>query len=310
MEELNLMNVMSLVNTMGGSLKSNRLEGRVKVFKTFPETWTNPLGSYEGYTELQYFNDKGLNIRSEYFQKDILIRSSFYEYKSNLIVSEKTFSNKQELIVYSEFNYYNDNKIRSTKETRLDEDSKTTLYDVDEEFFYYNSLNNIEKREQNNYSIPHIESKVSNKESCYTFYEYDDSNRIIKESNFDESDNITSVSENYYNDLGQLIRDKQTHDDSYYTTEYNYDKKGSLFSSERYKEDEKIYKSLRKNIEKKDIELITKLGSEFECISEDEHGRTVWSSVIKYDTIGNMIKKTSYENSDIMIVQKFELEYY
>jgi hypothetical protein len=283
MEELSLINVLfasleiCIVDTMGGCLKSNRLKGRVKTLKILPEKWTNTPSDDDGFTEVQYYNNKGFNVKVEYFQNEICRSSSVYQYNNDLLISEKTTTNHQELITTSEFTYYENNKIKSTKTTSLDEVSKTIVYDVNEEYFFYNSLNNLEKREVSNYSINDVGDKIFDKERYYTLYEYDAEKRIITQSTYDELDKRYSLNESYYNELGEIIKDKEIYGDTYYTSKYNYDKEGSLFSHERFQDDNKVFVSTRKITEKKDKDLISKLGSEFDGVVDDERGRTLWS---------------------------------
>lgn len=316
MEELSLINMLfasleiCIVNTMGGCLKSNRLKGRVKTLKILPEKWTNTPSDDDGFTEVQYYNNKGFNVKVEYFQNEICRSSSMYQYNNDLLISEKTTTNHQELITTSEFTYYENNKIKSTKTTSLDEVSKTIVYDVNEEFFFYNSLNNLEKREVSNYSINDVGDKIFDKERYYTLYEYDAEKRIITEATYDELDKRYSLNESYYNELGEIIKDKQTYSDTYYTSKYNYDKEGSLFSHERFQDGNKVFVSTKKITEKKDKDIISKLGSEFEGIFDDERGRSVWSEKTEYDKTGNVIKKTTYDNSEIMCIQEYQITYY
>jgi hypothetical protein len=254
-----------------------------------------------------YNNDLLILERTTTNKKDIF--SSSYVYKDDLLITKITTCN-QKLYSSTECTYYKDKKVKHTKVTHLDEDSKTTVYSVSEVFYYYDLYTNIEKIESIDYLIDEAGTVISTKENSIILYAYDYKKRITKESSYDNLGELDFFEEQYFNEVGELIKDKQNYIDSNASTSYNYDKDGSLFSFERFVAGEKVNTSTKKITEKKDIELLSRLGSEFECISDNEEGRTVWSNKIDYDEIGNVIKKTTYADSEITCIQEYQITYY
>ena len=312
-ENQRLFEELGLVNTMGGSLTQNRLKGNVKIHKIFPEIWRNNKDKNR-FTEINYYKKGGYNIKSEYYNDKICVRTSKFKYKKGLLISEKTTGINKKILSHCEFTYYENKKIKSTKETRLSEESET-CYDVQEECFLFNLKNNIIKREQVNYTLDISTNEINNRYENYSKIEYDDRDRVIKNSSFYlPSNECHYVNENKYNDLNQKIEDKNYYDypdnKNIYSSKYKYDKKGKLISHERFKGDESIYFSSREITDKNDIKTISKLNSDFEGVVDDMEGRTLWSDKKEFDKKGNIIKKTAFENSKIMYDQKFNFEYY
>ena len=312
-ENQRLFEELGLVNTMGGSLTQNRLKGNVKIHKIFPEIWRNNKDKNR-FTEINYYNKGGYNIKSEYYNDKICVRTSKFKYKKGLLISEKTTGINEKILSHCEFTYYENKKIKSSKETRLKEESET-CYDVEEEYFFFNLKNNITKREQVNFTLDVSTNEITNRYENYSKIEYDDRDRVIKNSSFYlPSNECYYINENKYNDLNQKVEDKTHYDypdnKNIYSSKYKYDKKGKLISHKRFKCNKTVHFSSREIIEKKDRELISKLGSDFEGIVDDKHGRTIWSDKKEYDKKGNLIKKTVFENSKIMYDQKFIFEYY
>ena len=66
------------------------------------------------------------------------MRTSKLRYKKGVLVSEITMDLNDKILSHCEFTYYENQKIKSSKETRLKEDSET-CYDIEEEYFYFNS---------------------------------------------------------------------------------------------------------------------------------------------------------------------------
>ncbi|MBT6169482.1 MAG: hypothetical protein HOH98_01915 [Flavobacteriaceae bacterium] len=304
---------LGLVNTMGGSLTQNRLKGNVKIHKIFPEIWRNNTDNNQC-TEINYYNRGGYNIKSEFYKDKICVSTSKFKYKKGLLISEKTTGVNQKILSYCEFTYYENQKIKSSKVTRLKEDIET-CYDIEEEFFFFNLKNNIIKREQKNYTLDVSTNEIDNKYETYSKIEYDKRDRVIKNSSFYLPNNeCYYINENKYNDQNQKVEDKTYYDypdnKNIYSSKYKYNKKGKLISHKRFKGDKIVCLSSKEITEENDIKTISKLGSDLEGVFEDEEGRTLWSDKKEYDRIGNLIKKIVYKNSKTMYDQKFSFEYY
>ena len=338
MEEMSIESMMgatviSIANIWEGPLAGDMFKGKVKTHTTLPEQWPEMHDNDNDFTEINYLNKQGLHIKTEYYQNGERTSYSVNDYNNDLLISERTTTNKQDIYsssyVYkddllvtkittcnqkfyssSECAYYKDKKVKHTKVTHLDEDEKTTVYSVSEVFYYYDSLTNIEKIESIDYLIDEAETVISTKENSLILYAYDYKKRITKESSYDNLGELDFFEEQYFNEVGELIKDKQNYIDSNASTSYNYDKDGSLFSFERFVAGKKVNTSIKKITEKKDIELLSRLGSELEGISDNEEGRTVWSNKIDYDEIGNVIKKTTYADSEITCIQEYQITYY
>ena len=304
---------LGLVDTMGGSLTQNGLKGNVKIHKIYPEIWRNNSNKNEC-IEINYYNTGGYNIKSEYLKNKICVRTSKFKYKKGMLVSEITKDLNDKILSHCEFTYHENQKIKSSKETRLKEDSET-CYDIEEEYFYFNSKNNIIKRKRVNYTKDVSTNEIANKHETYSKIEYDDRDRVIKNSSFYlPSNECYYINKNKYNDQNQKVEDKTYYDypddKNIYSSKYKYDKKGKLISHKRFKGNETVYFSSREITDKNDIKTISKLNSDLEGVVEDKEGRTLWSDKKEFDKKGNLIKKTVYENSKIMYDQKHDYEYY
>ena len=164
-ENQRLFEELGLVDTIGGSSTQNGLKGNVKIHKIFPEIWRNNSDKNQ-YTEINYYNKSGYNVKSEYYNDKICVRISKLRYKKGMLVSEITMDLNDKILSHCEFTYYENQKIKSSKETRLKEDSET-CYDIEEEFFFFNLKNNIIKREQKNYTLDVSTNEIDNKyETC------------------------------------------------------------------------------------------------------------------------------------------------
>ena len=280
-ENQNYFYELGLLNTMAGT--SFGLKGKVKT-ETFSEKWTD---SKSGYMRKKYYNKEGFVIKEEY-QNELFESTSVYEYKNDLLISEKSIDKNNKMISHCEFTYYENEKIKSSKETRLKEDSDNNYFEVEKEFFFFKADNKLIKRETIRYDTDASEAKIINEYKNYSTYDYDKRNRIIKTKTFVlPSNECTYMHTNTYNELDQIIEDKTLYDysrsDETYTSKYTYDKKGEIVSNKRYKNGVQI------NLDDK---------------------KTVFSDKKEFDEIGNLIKKTVYENSKVMYTEEYEFEYY
>ena len=271
---------LGLLNTMAGT--SFGLKGKVKT-ETFSEKWTD---SKSGYMRKKYYNKEGFVIKEEY-QNGLFESTSVYEYKNDLLISEKSIDKNNKMSSHCEFTYYENEKIKSSKETRLKEDSDNNSFEVEKEFFFFKADNKLIKRETIRYDTDASEAKIINEYKSYSTYDYDKRNRIIKTKTFVlPSNECTYMHTNTYNELDQIIEDKTLYysrSDETYTSKYTYDKKGKQVSNKRFKNGVQI------NIDDK---------------------KTVFSDKKEFDEIGNLIKKTVYENSKVMYTEEYEFEYY
>ena len=280
-ENQNYFYELGLLNTMAGT--SFGLKGKVKT-ETFSEKWTD---SKSGYMRKKYYNKEGFVIKEEY-QNELFESTSVYEYKNDLLISEKSIDKNNKMISHCEFTYYENEKIKSSKETRLKEDSDNNSFEVEKEFFFFKADNKLIKRETIRYDTDASEAKIINEHKNYSTYDYDKRNRIIKTKTFVlPSNECTYMHTNTYNELDQIIEDKTLYDysrsDETYTSKYTYDKKGEIVSNKRYKNGVQI------NLDDK---------------------KTVFSDQKEFDEIGNLIKKTVYENSKVMYTEEYKFEYY
>jgi len=279
-ENQNYFYELGLLNTMAGN--SFDLKGKVKTI-TFNEEWT---GSESGYMRKQYYNKDGFVIKEEY-QHEHFQSTSVYEYKNDLLISGKTIDKNNKMISHCEFTYYENKKIESSKETHLKEDSDNNSFEVEKEFFFFKADNKLIKRETIRYDTDASEEKIINEYKSYSTYDYDKRNRIIKTKTFVLPTNeCTYMHTNTFNELDQIIEDKTLYDysrnDEAYTSKYAYDKKGEIVSNKRYKNGVQI------NLDDKKI---------------------VFSDKKEFDEIGNLIKKTIYENSKVMYIEEYKFEY-
>ena len=279
-ENQNYFYELGLLNTIGGN--SFEFKGKVKAI-TFNEQWT---GSESGYMRKQYYNKGGFVIKEEY-QHEHFQSTSVYEYKNDLLISGKTIDKNNKMISHCEFTYYENEKIESSKETRLKEDSDNNSFEVEKEFFFFKADNKLIKRETIIYDTDASEEKIINEYKSYSTYDYDKRNRIIKTKTFVLPTNeCTYMHTNTFNELDQIIEDKTLYDysrnDETYTSKYTYDKKGEIVSNKRYKNGVQI------NLDDKKI---------------------VFSDKKEFDEIGNLIKKTIYENSKVMYIEEYKFEY-
>ena len=280
-EQQNYFWELGLLNTMGGT--SFGLKGKIKT-ETFSEKWTE---SKNKSTNKKYYNKEGFVIKEEY-QNGHFESTSSYEYKNHLLISEKSVDKKNKMISHSEFSYYENGKIKSSKETRLKEDSDNNSLEVEKEFFFFDADNKLIKRERTRYDTDTSETKVINEYKTYSTFDYDKKNRIIKNESFVlPSNECTYMHTSTYNEIDQIIEDKTIYDYSssndIYTSKYKYDEKGKVISSKRFKNGVQINKDDKK---------------------------TVFSDKKEFDEIGNLIKKTVYENSKVMYTEEYEFEYY
>ena len=279
-ENQNYFYELGLLNTMAGN--SFELKGKVKTI-AFNEEWT---GSESGYMRKQYYNKDGFVIKEEY-QHEHFQSTSVYEYKNDLLISGKTIDKNNKMISHCEFTYYENEKIESSKETRLKEDSDNNSFEVEKEFFFFKADNKLIKRETIRYDTDAFEEKIINEYKSYSTYDYDKRNRIIKTKKFVLPTNeCTYMHTNTFNELDQIIEDKTLYDysrnDETYTSKYSYDKKGEIVSNKRYKNGVQI------NLDDKKL---------------------VFSDKKEFDEIGNLIKKTIYENSKVMYIEEYKFEY-
>ena len=121
-EDQSLFEELGSVNTMGGSLIQNRLKGMVKTHKIFSEKWRNKRVKDRHY-EINYYNKSGYNIKSEYYNDKVCITTSKFKYKKGMLVSENTTDLNGKVLSHCEFTYYENQKIKSGKETRIKEES-------------------------------------------------------------------------------------------------------------------------------------------------------------------------------------------
>ena len=280
-ENQNYFYELGLLNTMAGT--SFGLKGKVKT-ETFSEKWTD---SKSGYMRKKYYNKEGFVIKEEY-QNELFESTSVYEYKNDLLISEKSIDKNNKMISHCEFTYYENGKIKSSKETRLKEDSDNNSLEVEKEFFFFDADNKLIKRERTRYDTDASETKIINEYKSYSTFDYDKRNRIIKTESFVlPSNECTYMHTDTYNELDQIIEDKTLYDysrsDETYTSKYTYDKKGKRISNKRFKNGVQI------NIDDK---------------------KTVFSDKKEFDEIGNLIKKTVYENSKVMYTEEYKFEYY
>ena len=272
---------LGLLNTMAGT--SFGLKGKVKA-ETLSEKWRN---SKSGYMSKKYYNKEGFVIKEEY-QNGFFESTSAYEYKNDLLISEKTIDKNHKMSSHCEFTYYENGKIKSSKETRLKEDSDNNSLEVEKEFFFFDADNKLIKRETTRYDTDASETKIINEYKSYSTFDYDKRNRIIKTESFVlPSNECTYMHTDTYNELDQIIEDKTLYDyspsDKTYTSKYTYDKKGKQVSNKRFRNGVQI------NLDDK---------------------KTVFSDKKEFDKIGNLIKKTVYENSKVMYTEESEFEYY
>ena len=78
----------------------------------------------------KYYNKEGFVIKEEYHNEPFE-NTSVYKYKNDLLVSEKSMDKNNKMISHCEFAYYENKKIKSSKETRLKEDSDNNSFEVD-----------------------------------------------------------------------------------------------------------------------------------------------------------------------------------
>ena len=268
------------LNTMAGN--SFGLKGKVKT-ETFSEKW---IDSKSGYTTKKYYNKEGFLIKEEY-QNEFFESTSVYEYKNKLLISEKSKDRSNKMISHCEFTYYENEKIKSSKQTRIKEDSDNNSFEVEKEFFFFDADNKLIKRETNRYDTDASEAKIISEHKSYSTFDYDERNRIINIKTFVlPSNECTYMHTNTYNELDQIIEDKTLYNPrskEKYSSKYTYDKKGEILSTKRYKNGVQI------NLDDK---------------------KTVFSDKEEFDKIGNLIKKTVYENSKVMYAQEYKFEYY
>ena len=272
---------LGLLNSMAGT--SFGLKGKVKT-ETFSEKWTD---SKKESISKKYYNKEGFVIKEEY-QNGLYESTSAYKYKNDLLISEKTIDKNHKMSSHCEFTYYENGKIKSSKETRLKEDSDNNSFEVEKEFFFFDADNKLIKRERTRYDTDASETKIINEYKSYSTFDYDKRNRIIKTESFVlPSNECTYMHTDTYNELDQIIEDKTLYDysrsDETYTSKYTYDKKGEQVSNKRFKNGVQI------NIDDK---------------------KTVFSDKKEFDEIGNLIKKTVYENSKVMYTEEYKFEYY
>ena len=279
-ENQNYFYELGLLNTMAGT--SFGLKGKVKT-ETFSEKWVD---SKSVYVSKKYFNKEGFVIKEEY-QNELLESTSVYEYKNDLLISGKSIDKNNKMISHCEFAYYENEKIKSTKETRFKEDSENNSFEVEKEFFFFSADNKLIKRETIKYDTNASEAEIINEDKSYSTYDYDKRNRIIKTKTFVlPSNKCTYMHTNTYNELDQIIEEKTLYDlryDETYSSKYTYNKKGEVVSNKRYKNGVQI------NLDDK---------------------KTVFSDNKEFDEIGNLIKKTVYENSNVMYTEEYKYEYY
>jgi len=162
---------LGLLNSMAGT--SFGLKGKVKT-ETFSKKWTD---SKSGYMRKKYYNKEGFVIKEEY-QNGLYESTSAYEYKNDLLISEKTIDKNHKMSSHCEFTYYENGKIKSSKETRLKEDSDNNSLEVGKEFFFFDADNKLIKRERTRYDTDASETKIINEYKSYSTYDYDKKNRI------------------------------------------------------------------------------------------------------------------------------------
>jgi len=272
---------LGLLNSM--AVTSFDLKGKVKT-KIFSEKWTD---SKKEFISKKYYNKEGFVIKEEY-RNGLFESTSVYEYKNDLLISEKTIDKNNKMISHCEFTYYENEKIKSSKETRLKEDSDNNYLEVEKDFFFFDADNKLIKRERTRYDTDASETKIINEYKSYSTFDYDKRNRIIKTESFVlPSNKCTYMHTDTYNELDQIIEDKTLYDysrsDKTYTSKYTYDKKGKQVSNKRFRNGVQI------NLDDK---------------------KTVFSDKKEFDKIGNLIKKTVYENSKVMLTEEYKFEYY
>ena len=130
------------------------LKGKVKT-ETFSEKWTD---SKKESISKKYYNKEGFVIKEEY-QNGLYESTSAYEYKNDLLISEKTIDKNHKMSSHCEFTYYENGKIKSSKETRLKEDSDNNSLEVEKEFFFFDADNKLIKRERTRYDTDASETK-------------------------------------------------------------------------------------------------------------------------------------------------------
>ena len=272
--ELGLLNTID-VNSFG-------LKGNVKT-ETYTEKW---IDSKSEYTIKKHYNKQGFVFKEEY-QNEFFEITSVYEYKNDLLISKKSFDKINQMISHCEFKYYLSKKIKSTMELRLKEDSDGNSFEVEKDFFFFSPDNKLIKRKKVNYDTDATNSEIVNKNKSYSTYDYDDRNRLIKTKTFVlPSNNCTYIQTNTYNKLNQIVEDETSYDpqsNERYSTKYTYNNKGEVLSSKRYKNGVQI------NMDDK---------------------KTVFSNKKEFDKMGNLIKKTVYENSKILYREQYKYEYY
>jgi hypothetical protein len=279
-ESQNYFYELGLLNTMAGN--SFGLKGKVKT-ETFSEKW---IDSKSGYTTKKYYNKEGFVIKEEY-QNEFFESTSVYKYKNKLLISEKSKDRSNKMISHCEFTYYENEKIKSSKQTRIKEDSDNNSFEVEKEFFFFSLDNKLIKRETNRYDTDASEAKIISEHKSYSTFDYDERNRIIKINTFVLPNNeCTYMHTNTYNQLDQIIEDKTLYNprsNEKYSSKYTYDKKGEILTTKRYKNGVQI------NLDDK---------------------KTVFSDKKEFDKTGNLIKKTVYKNSKVMYTQEYKFEYY
>ena len=271
---------LGLLNTMPGT--SFDLKWKVKT-ETFIRKWVD---SKHLYTTKKYYNKEGFVIKEEYHNEPFE-STSVYKYKNDLLVSEKSMDKNNKMISHCEFAYYENKKIKSSKETRLKEDSDNNSFEVDKELFFFSADNKLIKRETIGYDTDASEVEIINEFKSYSTYDYDKRNRIIKTKTFELPSNECTYIHTYtHNELDQIIEEKTLYNvrcDETYSSKYTYDKKGEVLSNKRYKDGVEI------NLDDKE---------------------TVFTENEEFDEIGNLIKKTFYENSKVTYTDEYKYEYY
>ena len=257
------------------------LKGKIKT-ETFTEKW---MDSKSGYTTKKYYNKQGFIIKAEY-QNEFFESTSVYEHKNDLLISRKSFDKNNKMISHCEFTYYGNDKIKSTKELSIKEDSDDNYFEVEKEFFFFSADNKLIKRETIRYDTDASDSEIINEDKSYSIYHYDERNRIIKTKTFVmPSNECINKHTNTYNELDQIVEDETLYNpqiDEIYSSKFTYDKKGKILSNKRYKNGVQI-----------------KL----------DNKKTVFSDKKEFDEIGNLIKKTVYENSKVIYTEEYKYEY-
>jgi len=112
MEEMSIESMMgatviSIANMWEGPLAGDMFKGKVKTHTTLPEQWPEMHDNDNDFTEINYLNKQGLHIKTEYYQNGERTSYTVNDYNNDLLISERTTTNKKDIFSSYFIKYFN-----------------------------------------------------------------------------------------------------------------------------------------------------------------------------------------------------------